>query len=204
MTWAGLSGLLTVCGQQVVRWFTSVVDSWQLAGWWSAGVRGSLGLALPIIPGVSSSYQVAAAAFLRASPMHVCFSSSCLRPLCCCPPLTGPHWSHDQPVLRGIHTDSSPSGRGRVCGRSAIHPSRCSQDMGCLSPCPRCSLASGCLLVVTLMARVRFLGLLLFIRWWSSPGITASASKESVLSNCVLEKTLESSLACKGIKSVDP
>ena len=58
VTRAGLPGLLTVCGQQVVRRFTSVFDRWLLTGWWSAGVRGSLGLASPIISGGSTSSQV--------------------------------------------------------------------------------------------------------------------------------------------------
>ena len=90
VTRAGLPGLLTVCGQQVVRRFTSVFDRWLLTGWWSAGVRGSLGLASPIISGGSTSSQVVAAAFLRASLMHMCFSSPCLHPLCSCLPLIGP------------------------------------------------------------------------------------------------------------------
>ena len=176
MTWAGL-WTPHCLWPEVVRWFTFAGDSRQLTGWWSAGVRGSLGLASPIVPGVSSSYQVAAAAFLRASPMHACFSSSCLRPLCCCPPLIGPHWSHD------TQTPPPVGGAGSVAGPPSA-PGRRSQDAGYLLPCPGCSLASGCLFLVTLMARVRFLGLLLLIRWWRSPESMASVSEESVLSNC--------------------
>ena len=66
----------------------------------------------------------------------------------------------------------------------AIRPGRRSQYAKCLLPCPGCSLASGCLFLVTLMVRVRFLRLLLRIRWWTSPESMASASEESVLENC--------------------
>ena len=119
---------------------------------------------MPIFPGASSSSQVTAAAFLWASLTHLCFSSSCLRPVCGCSPLIGPRQSHDQPAL-GIYTQTPPPVGG---GGSAIRPSRRSGGVGCRLPPPRCSLARVCVCCDP-KARVRFLGLLLLIRRWRSP-----------------------------------